>query len=53
MTKKKANHQVSGMNHAKAQGKDVGYNGAFQTEIGDEPLSETQRQNNKKTKKRQ
>jgi len=53
MAKKKANHQMTGMNDATAQGKDTGYNGAIETEAANEPLTEMQRQNNKKTKKRQ
>ncbi|WP_100404225.1 small acid-soluble spore protein O [Bacillus solitudinis] len=53
MTREKANHLIPGMNAAKAQGKDAGYSSQFQEEMGNEPLTEMQRQNNKKTKKRQ
>ncbi|NEU29221.1 small acid-soluble spore protein O [bacterium LRH843] len=53
MSKKNANHERPGMNAAKAQGKDAGINSGFQTEFANEPLTEMQRQNNKKTKKRQ
>lgn len=53
MTKGKANHIIPGANAAKSQGKDVGFNSQFHQEMGNEPLSEEQRQNNKKTKKRQ
>lgn len=50
MTKQKANHVITGMNAAKAQGNGAGYN----DELGNEPpLSEMQRQNNKKRKKNQ
>lgn len=50
MTKQKANHVIPGMNAAKAQGNGAGYN----DELGNEPpLSEMQRQNNKKRKKNQ
>lgn len=48
MTKQKANHVIPGMNAAKAQGNGAGYN----DELGNEPpLSEMQRQNNKKERK--
>ncbi|WP_017727459.1 small acid-soluble spore protein O [Halalkalibacterium ligniniphilum] len=53
MTKKKSNHMIPGMNAASNQGKDSGYTSPFNQEIANEPLSEEQRQNNKKTKKRQ
>ena len=50
MAKQKANHVIPGMNAAKAQGHGVGYN----DELGNEPpLTEVQRQNNKKRKKNQ
>lgn len=50
MTKQKANHVIPGMNAAKSQGNGAGYN----DELGNEPpLSEMQRQNNKKRKKNQ
>ncbi|WP_088105268.1 small acid-soluble spore protein O [Halalkalibacter urbisdiaboli] len=53
MTRKKANHVRPGMNDAKAQGKDTGLSSQVMEEMGNEPLTEMQRQNNKKTKKRQ
>ncbi len=53
MTKKKANHLISGMNDASGQGKGAGYNSQFNQESANEPLTEMERQNNKKTKKRQ
>lgn len=50
MAKQKANHVIPGMNAAKAQGNGAG----FHDELGNEPpLSEEQRQNNKKRKKNQ
>lgn len=49
MAKRKANHIIPGMNAASAQGKGAGYN----VEFSNEPLTEEQKQNNKKTKKRQ
>ncbi|MCT8137904.1 small acid-soluble spore protein O [Anaerobacillus sp. CMMVII] len=49
MAKRKANHVRPGMNDASAQGTGAGYN----TEFSNEPLTEAQKQNNKKTKKRQ
>lgn len=49
MAKRKANHVIPGMNAAKAQGIGTGYN----EEFSNEPLTEAQKQNNKKTKKRQ
>lgn len=53
MAKKKSNHQVTSMTDASAQGKDAGINSGFMEEAAGEPLTEMQRQNNKKTKKRQ
>jgi small acid-soluble spore protein O (minor) len=53
MTKKKSNHIISGMNDASGQGKGTGYNSQFNQESANEPLTEMERQNNKKTKKRQ
>lgn len=47
--KRKANHVISGMNVAKAQGRGAGYN----EEFANEPLTEAQKQNNKKRKKNQ
>ncbi|MDR7072265.1 small acid-soluble spore protein O [Fictibacillus barbaricus] len=55
MSKDKANHTRPGMNAAKAQGKGAGYNTEFGNEslaLPNEKLSEAERQNNKKTKKR-
>ncbi|MDX5476562.1 MAG: small acid-soluble spore protein O [Bacillaceae bacterium] len=49
MGKRKANHVMVGMNAAKAQGKGTGYN----EEFSNEPLTEAQKQNNKKRKKNQ
>jgi small acid-soluble spore protein O (minor) len=49
MAKRKANHVRSGMNAAKAQGIGAGYN----EEYSNEPLTEEQKQNNKKRKKNQ
>ncbi|MCM3006176.1 small acid-soluble spore protein O [Priestia koreensis] len=49
MAKRKANHQIPGANAAKAQGKGAGYN----EEFANEPLTEQQKQNNKKRKKNQ
>ncbi|EPR27270.1 Spore coat protein K [Geobacillus sp. WSUCF1] len=49
MAKRKANHVIPGMNAAKAQGMGAGYN----EEFSNEPLTEAQRQNNKKRKKNQ
>ncbi|WNF35196.1 small acid-soluble spore protein O [Bacillaceae bacterium IKA-2] len=49
MAKRKANHLRPGMNAASAQGKGAGYN----EEFSNEPLTEEQKQFNKKTKKRQ
>ncbi|BAB06019.1 small acid-soluble spore protein O [Halalkalibacterium halodurans] len=53
MVRKKANHSRPGMNAAKAQGKDAGLTSQFHAEIGQEPLNQAQRQNNKKRKKNQ
>jgi len=49
MPKRKANHIIPGMNAAKAQGTGAGYN----EELSNEPLTETQKQFNKKRKKNQ
>lgn len=49
MGKRKANHIIPGANAAKAQGKGTGYN----EEFSNEPLTEAQKQNNKKRKKNQ
>ena len=49
MAKRKANHIIPGMNAAGAQGNGAGYN----EELSNEPLTELQRQNNKKRKKNQ
>jgi len=49
LSKRKANHIREGMNAAKAQGMGAGYN----EELQNEPLTEEQRQNNKKRKKNQ
>ncbi len=53
LNKKPANHIIPGANAAKSQGPGVGYNSKFGTEMANEPLTEKQRQFNKKTKKRQ
>ncbi|MCP8969128.1 small acid-soluble spore protein O [Ectobacillus ponti] len=47
MAKRKANHIIPGANAAKAQGIGTGYN----EELSNEPLTEEQKQNNKKRKK--
>ena len=47
--KRKANHIIEGMNAAKSQGMGTGYN----EEFSNEPLTEAQKQNNKKRKKNQ
>ncbi len=55
MGRNKANHSRPGMNAAKAQGKGAGYDTEFGNEslsLPNEKLSEAERQNNKKTKKR-
>lgn len=49
MAKRKANHVIPGANAASAQGKGAGYN----EEMANEPLSELEKQNNKKRKKNQ
>ncbi|RLQ96170.1 small acid-soluble spore protein O [Falsibacillus albus] len=49
MTKRKANHVIPGANAAKSQGNGAGYN----EELANEPLTEKERQNNKKRKKNQ
>jgi small acid-soluble spore protein O (minor) len=49
MTKRKANHVIPGANAASAQGKGAGFN----EEFANEPLTEAQKQNNKKRKKNQ
>ncbi|EHL79139.1 small acid-soluble spore protein O [Bacillus smithii] len=49
MTKRKSNHVIPGMNAAKSQGDGAGYNEGS----SNEPLTEQQRQNNKKRKKNQ
>ncbi|AND39877.1 MULTISPECIES: small acid-soluble spore protein O [Cytobacillus] len=49
MAKRKANHIIEGMNDAKGQGMGTGYN----EEFANEPLTEAQKQNNKKRKKNQ
>lgn len=46
--KRKANHVMEGMNDASAQGQGAGYN----EEFSNEPLTERQKQNNKKRKKK-
>ncbi|MGC4378437.1 small acid-soluble spore protein O [Fictibacillus sp. Mic-4] len=56
MANHKANHIRPGMNAARSQGQGAGYNMEFgneQLSMPNEPLTEAQRQNNKKTKKRQ
>ncbi|ESU33804.1 acid-soluble spore protein O [Bacillus sp. 17376] len=47
MVKRKANHVIPGANAANAQGIGAGYN----EEMANEPLSELEKQNNKKRKK--
>ncbi|MGR5906113.1 small acid-soluble spore protein O [Bacillus pacificus] len=47
MGKRKANHTISGMNAASAQGQGAGYN----EEFANENLTAAERQNNKKRKK--
>ncbi|AXO99528.1 TPA: acid-soluble spore protein SspO [Bacillus cereus] len=49
MGKRKANHTISGMNAASAQGQSAGYN----EEFANENLTPAERQNNKKRKKNQ
>ena len=53
MAKKKSNHIIPGANAAKGQGMGAGYNSKFNQEMGNEPLTEAQKQNNKKRKKNQ
>ncbi|MBP3952903.1 small acid-soluble spore protein O [Bacillus suaedae] len=53
MAKKKSNHEVTHMTDSNAQAKSAGINSGFMEEAAGEPLTEMQRQNNKKTKKRQ
>ena len=47
MGKRKANHTISGMNAASAQGQGAGYN----EEFANENLTPAERQNNKKRKR--
>jgi small acid-soluble spore protein O (minor) len=49
LPKRKSNHVIPGANAAKSQGIGTGYN----EEFSNEPLTETQKQNNKKRKKNQ
>ena len=49
MGKRKANHTISGMNAASAQGQGAGYN----EEFANENLTPAERQNNTKGKKNQ
>jgi small acid-soluble spore protein O (minor) len=49
MAKRKSNHIIPGANAASSQGMGTGYN----EEFSNEPLSEAQKQNNKKRKKNQ
>ncbi|MEH7110660.1 MULTISPECIES: small acid-soluble spore protein O [Bacillaceae] len=49
MSKRRANHIIPGANAAKSQGMGTGYN----EEIASEPLTEMEKQNNKKRKKNQ
>lgn len=49
MAKRKANHVIPTTNAASAQGAGTGYN----EEFSNEPLTEMQKQNNKKRKKNQ
>ncbi|MCA1062728.1 small acid-soluble spore protein O (plasmid) [Cytobacillus spongiae] len=49
MAKRKANHVITGMNAAKSQGTGAGYN----EEYSNEPLTEAQKQFNKKRKTNQ
>ncbi|ANB58802.1 small, acid-soluble spore protein O [Anoxybacillus sp. B7M1] len=49
MGKRKAHHVIPDMNAAKAQGMGAGY----EEEFANEPLTEAERQNNKKRKKNQ
>lgn len=47
MGKRKANHTISGMNAASAQGQGTGYN----EEFANEPLTPAERQNNRNVKR--
>ena len=49
VVKRKANHVIPGANAAKAQGNGAGYN----EEMANEPMTEIEKQNNKKRKKNQ
>lgn len=49
LAKRKANHVRPGMNAAKSQGQGAGFN----EEFSNEPLTEAQKQNNKKRKRNQ
>jgi small acid-soluble spore protein O (minor) len=49
MGKRKSNHIIPGANSASSQGMGAGYN----EEFSNEPLTEAQKQNNKKRKKNQ
>lgn len=49
MQRRKANHVIPGMNAAKGQGQGAGFN----EELANEPLTEKEKQNNKKRKKNQ
>jgi small acid-soluble spore protein O (minor) len=49
VAKKRAKHVIPGMNAASAQGKGAGFN----EEFSNEPLTEAEKQNNKKRKKNQ
>jgi small acid-soluble spore protein O (minor) len=49
MAKRKSNHVIPGANAASSQGMGAGYN----EEFSNEPLTEAQKQNNKKRKKNQ
>lgn len=53
MAKRKSNHLIPGMNQAKSQGNGAGYTSQYNQEMSNEPLTEEQKQFNKKTKKRQ
>ncbi|MFC7370729.1 small acid-soluble spore protein O [Fictibacillus iocasae] len=56
MANRKSRHIIPGSNHAKSQGQGAGYETEFGNEAihqPNEPLTEAERQNNKKTKKRQ
>lgn len=49
VVKRKANHVIPGANAAKSQGNGAGFN----EEMANEPLTELEKQNNKKRKKNQ